>query len=36
MGNMFITCYQVGGEKTHIEEAIEKSHDDFIPASRCI
>jgi hypothetical protein len=36
MGNMFVACYQVGGEKTHIKEALEKSHDDFILASRCI
>jgi hypothetical protein len=36
MGNMFVVFYQVGGEKTHIEKAIEKSHNDFILASRCI
>ena len=24
MGNIFVACYQFGGEKTHIEEAIRK------------
>jgi hypothetical protein len=36
MGNKFVACYQVGGEKTHIEKAIKKCHNEFILASRCI